>query len=730
MTSNMRVPTAILCAATLLAAAPVAQAVHWPLFGGDSGRSGYQPVGEGTGPTVPRYSKATPGERDVRTSILTSAGSPSTFEQRLVFGTANGRVHLQLLQTGAAVGPEDGVPVDDGAADADVFTGADGSVSFADSSTAAGLGQVFAVHNDDNQAGVDDIAVAQVDESGGTLVRDVPVAGTDGYTISSSVVMTGPAPDSGDRTLFFVATNGALPRLFRIPIGAAGTTAATIGTATSVPVPGANPLASPTLVFLNSSGGAPTAYVAIGTASNLRTFAAADLSAGPQSGDLGGPVQTPTVPVTPSGATPGTPMSGATTAPFIYVAANTGGSTSVYKLRQNGSSQSLDTIASRSSLAGAPAPALATDQETEPGGPSAAAAVFVTTAGGLYSLSADDLTGGPPGETAVAAGSGFGRTTAAASGDFVYVTRDNGEQLVYKRLAGTDLVLDFNFRRAAASGGSTAAYGQPSISRSFVQFASSLGVFVYSNRCGDDVTGSDSADTITGSTGGDNVMALGGDDRVTALTGYDCLKGGDGDDQLEGGAEDDRVEGERGNDTLRGGDGFDRLFGLDGDDRLFGDDGSDGIDGGSGRDGVAGGAGSDRISGRNGDDRLSGGPDSDFLGGGSGSDRLFGNEGDDRPAGDSGSDRIEGSLGNDEMRGGPHHDILDAGSGNDIVFGDSGNDRIALGTGRNRAVGGSGNDRINSVNGRGDLVECGRGRDTARADRFDRVRGCERISRR
>jgi hypothetical protein len=31
------------------------------------------------------------------------------------------------------------------------------------------------------------------------------------------------------------------------------------------------------------------------------------------------------------------------------------------------------------------------------------------------------------------------------------------------------------------------------------------------------------------------------------------------------------------------------------------------------------------------------------------------------------------------------------------------------------------------VNGRFDRLNCGRGRDTARADRIDRVRGCERV---
>ena len=51
------------------------------------------------------------------------------------------------------------------------------------------------------------------------------------------------------------------------------------------------------------------------------------------------------------------------------------------------------------------------------------------------------------------------------------------------------------------------------------------------------------------------------------------------------------------------------------------------------------------------------------------------------------------------------------------------------GPGRNRLRGGRGNDRLSAANGKRDLVNCGAGRDRARVDAFDLVRGCERVRR-
>ena len=38
-------------------------------------------------------------------------------------------------------------------------------------------------------------------------------------------------------------------------------------------------------------------------------------------------------------------------------------------------------------------------------------------------------------------------------------------------------------------------------------------------------------------------------------------------------------------------------------------------------------------------------------------------------------------------------------------------------------------DTINSVNGKREIVDCGAGRDSVRADKADRVKGCEKLKR-
>lgn len=478
-----RLAAATLTAVGLAAAAPAAEAVHWPFFGGDNGRSGYQPVDEGTVPVGFLYSKTGATEAPVQSSIITSAGAPAA--QRVIFGTADGTVHLQILATGAPVGPEEGTRVDDGAADGDVFgtPGTAESVSFAETSGPAGPGQVFAAHNDDGAGADPDIEIAQLDEGSGSRMRpDVDVAGTDGFTVESSLVATGPAPETGNRTLFFVASNGADRRLFRVPVtNNAASSGATIGTATNTGDIDATPLASPTIMFLDVDG-TPTAHVAVGTTDRrVRTFRADTLAAGPASADLGGPVQTPSVPVQPSGFTPN-PADPVKTAPFIYVAAATAAAeTTAHQLRQDGGA--LETVASSPALAGAPAPALATDQESEAPAPEQAK-VIVTTGANLYLLTTDglDRAGQLDRESDLDPGTtGFSQTTAVASGEFAYVTDDQSQQIVLRLADGKPVGAD---EFAQATGNAPAAntgVGQPSISRGFIQFAGGSGVFVYRN---------------------------------------------------------------------------------------------------------------------------------------------------------------------------------------------------------------------------------------------------------
>ncbi len=490
-TSGLAVVTAGIVA---LVVAPVTEAVHWPFFGGDSGRSGYQPVDEGSVPVTAVYAKTAPTEQFVKSSIITSAGSPAT--QRLIFGTRDGFVNLQVLGSGAPVGPatpsgaaEAGVKVDEGAPDLDVFgtrsavPGENGSsVSFVDTSSAAGLGQVFAVHNDDDVSpGAPDIEIAQIDETTGTLVRpDVNVTGTDGFTIQSSAVATGPNA-TGDRSLFFTANNGAGDsRLFKVTITAAGTVGAVISAAPGTGDIDATPLASPTIASLNI-GGTPTAHVLVGTTTGfVRSYRVDTLAVGPVSPNLGGPAQTPSGPVQPSG----NPPNGATTepvktAPFLYVAtAEAATTTVVHKLGPN-----LQELVASSPLAGAPAPALAVEQEAEVAQDEAK--LIVTTGANLYVLNTADMAmGGRFSPTNLIPGvTGYAQTTAAASGDFIYVTNDSGVQQVL-RLTDAKAVTAAEFTRDPLNTGlpPNTGVGQPSISRGFVQYAGGQGVFVYRNK--------------------------------------------------------------------------------------------------------------------------------------------------------------------------------------------------------------------------------------------------------
>ncbi len=569
----MRRLAPILLVAAALLASGAAEASQWPMFGGDFGRTGYQAADHGRAPIRAAYAKADESERGVRTSIVTSSGQPAN--QRVAYGTANGRVHVQVLESGAPVGPEEGVLLDDGAPDADVFTGQGGSVGLADSSGPSGLGQIFAVHNDDNSGGSNDLAIAQVDESTGALVQDLRVPGSRDYTVSSSPVITGAVPGTGDRVLFFLANDGTRTTLFRVPIGAAGTQDATIGAITTRDVVGANPVASPTLVTLNNAAGTPTEYVAVASRSinSVQTFTvagiaatAAGLEVGPRSGDLGGSAQTPS-----------TPPAGADTAASLLVAVGSGESaTVVHALAQSGNDQTLVDAAVSGRIEGAPAPALALTPTR----------VVVTTAANLYLLAIGDLDPrGALGPVPLSGGTGFGRTTAAASGSLVYVSRDNGQQLVL-RLDDAQPLSRRDFRPNRFSSDATAAYGQPALASGFVQFGNDAGVFVYRSRCGNAIAGTRRGETLRGTSAGDEVRALGGRDVVEGLFGDDCLLGGGGGDRMVGGAGSDELSGGGGGDVLDGGAGPDRLTGGSGADVLRDRGGANTFSAGGGDDRV------------------------------------------------------------------------------------------------------------------------------------------------
>jgi Ca2+-binding RTX toxin-like protein len=91
----------------------------------------------------------------------------------------------------------------------------------------------------------------------------------------------------------------------------------------------------------------------------------------------------------------------------------------------------------------------------------------------------------------------------------------------------------------------------------------------------------------------------------------------------------------------------------------------------------------------------------------------------------AGNDVLKGKAGDDCLFGGAGNDTLDGGAGNDTLDGGAGNDKLTGGTGTNKLVGGAGADTINARNGKKDTVQCGKGRDTVKADRIDKLSGCE-----
>ena len=135
-----------------------------------------------------------------------------------------------------------------------------------------------------------------------------------------------------------------------------------------------------------------------------------------------------------------------------------------------------------------------------------------------------------------------------------------------------------------------------------------------------------------------------------------------------------------------------------------------------GDDLLTGTGGADTIFGLGGNDVLLGLAGNDLLDGGSGDDNLDGGRGRDKLKGQKGNDSLSGGDGNDVLIGGPGKDKLNGGKGNDTLSGNGGKDSL---------VGGPGNDTINARDGVGELVKCGSGRDKVKADKKDRLSGCE-----
>jgi Ca2+-binding RTX toxin-like protein len=105
---------------------------------------------------------------------------------------------------------------------------------------------------------------------------------------------------------------------------------------------------------------------------------------------------------------------------------------------------------------------------------------------------------------------------------------------------------------------------------------------------------------------------------------------------------------------------------------------------------------------------------------------LTGTAGGDLIQGFGGNDKLFGLAGNDCLYGGAGDDTLSGGAGKDKLDGGRGNDKLTGGKGKDTFTGGRGRDTINSKDGIREIVNCGPGRDKVKADKRDKLKGCEK----
>lgn len=705
-----------------LAAPSPAPATIWPTPGGDAARAGLQPFDAGLPPFDALWSV---GDVDVVTSPLVTGPGAGAVAPRVVYGTADGRLHLHDVYAGTPIGDPAGVALGGTSA---ALTGFDGSVTPADSSTAAAAGELFAVVNARDAGGRPAVVIAQVDVLSGRLVQRVAVPYTAGYAASSSPLLTDPAAD-GTRALVFTvvdrpdwetAGGPAAPaseprgRVVRVPISAPGGTAAVIqtGQTQALDVSGLNALAAPVLVRGVGTTGPGGSLVALATRDPehpVQTLAADDFGltrpdapalARPRTGSASGRLDAtasasnrvfafaPAV----AAAAPG--RAGAL---FVATYAEARDETVVHRLVPAADGSALVETARSAPLAGRPGPGLATSALGTDAG-----VVVAGTTHDLYALSGADLTRrwALDREPGAAAGHGFARGVPVIGTQTVFVTRDDGRRLAVSLRDGVPLGEDA-FDVSTAAAGATAARGSAAVAAGVVVLASDAGIVTLRTHCGN-VLPALGGRAFVGTETGDR--ALGGPeaDLVAGHGGDDCLSGGGGVDRMKGG---------QGNDLLSGGAGGDVLLGNDGNDTLRGGDGIDHLSGGEGADVLSGGAGDDVARGGGGVDTLRGDAGADLLLGDAGIDTILGGAGDDHLIGGSGDDRIEGGPGSDTLSGGAGRDVLLAGPGRGVLYG------------------GPGDDRLDAVNGVRDVVDCGTGTDRARVDLVDLVQHCDVVVR-
>jgi hypothetical protein len=728
------------------------------MAGGAPSRSSNASLAPGDTPIAPAWQAFHPRVRTPMT--ITGGGGPDV--QRVAHGTADGRVHLRVLATGAPVTPPEGLDIDEGYRDQnDTLFGSSGSVGFVDTSTEDRLGQLLVLHNDD-AFGTPRVYISRISLDTGKLVEEDMLvnASTGNCEINSSPLLTPPSASGGRLLYLVVSCSGGLSRyLVRVPIqGDATSPDAVIGSPGYAYIPEAVDLGSPAAVVLKDAKGAPRFHVAVPRAGRLDIFSGDDaLDASPTQNerqpaitaaleDADEEPRTPAAASTATGAVAGVQGSGTNPAPALYVAAEADGNTKVYRFVQDGVAQKLkvDRTANLGVGSGPPAPGLAVSETMTPAGPSPGGLLVVTHAGNLTLLRTSDLAvqrslSGTP----LPAGLGFARTVAAVSGAFAYVTRDGSdtmapEQLVL-RLDGLTPLAGADFQRAedrvpgeeAPRTGGVA--GQPAISHGYAAFGVASGAFTYRSRD----AGLPAVSMVSPAGDGDVSGAIVVSARAVDASGIDSVTF--------------RLTAEGGTTRMLGrvtqpdpGSAFaDARFSLQFPtgsvpngpyllDAVAADKGGNvaaserrririlnplGIDGlpvDACINPLTGSATADRITGSNVGDRI--------LGGG-GDDRLDGADGHDCVLGEDGADVLSGGRGDDLLQGGVGEDVLAGGAGRNRIDGGAGADVARGGIGAERFSGGAGNDTLLASRGN-DTVSGGAGHDTLKGESGnDRISG-------
>jgi hypothetical protein len=486
-----------------------------------------------------------------------------------------------------------------------------------------------------------------------------------------------------------------------------------------------NPLASPTLTVFDDRSGTqpshPRGFVAYGTgdpAAPVKTidgdsFVDQDpiglfgpFAAGPTSPRLDEQAtetkptyaSTSVVPVAPSGDTPGTGLSGAGRAPALVVATRASGATEtvVHRLVPDEAGGTMVEAARSAPIPGVPGPQPALTQNGQAPG-DGAGLVLVPTGKDLVALDGGDLSvvwRVSADSSLQPGGNGFSRTAPVVTAGTVFAVRDDGHQMAL-RLEDGALLAASEFDPFASLTTTVSSFGSPAATEhGIVVVAGDRGVFAYRARCANGL----SRGTVRGTLAGDLLTGTAKGETFDALAGADCIDAGDGADVVAGGEGADEIDLGPGIDSASGGPDNDHINGAADADRISGQDGDDRVEGGFGRD------------------ILKGGPGNDVFDGGPDPDRIFGDEGDDKLIGGAGADRLSGGAGRDNLRGG---------KGDDTLIGGSRADRLVGGAGVDHFSAGPGDDTIFSRDGKREIVRCGKGRDQVRADRVDRLVGCE-----